>query len=732
MGKKKDRFRLKISLMILFIVGALGFLMFDQLNEQVYSDQIRTFEIPTLAFAGATDTNINPSIECNVKHTGYAIDSTGLTIASFNSQLATGNPLLDLTSGGKSMAGYVIQLKMFCANDSGTTLEVQPTTFTMVHHARDSNDNWVKVAQKTFQTSKVFFEDGDGEKTIGFSSVYASEVENKIDDGTTFNSLQEFQTFGNLKVNWQGYSSVTYDVPIPVNSMKSWNVAQITNDNTQDQELADPDGDGIVNKYDDCDNTRETFNGYQDGDGCPDTNPTVDDTQESNDDPIPTNEDPSQQCTSNQTYVDSQGICVDNDVIESNITLDGKMLWQVDVKDNAGGVFAFTPQEDPSPFNFSIPLDITGGKNIGEKKQISEITAQTLLKFDDPQQHKLVDTKSSDINYLVLVGVGDKSNPTWLTVKSVPADDFIPRNGASAEAGMSLGNVIVRASEIEGKISSSLVPIGSFDDLQIKIIASGSAGIIFNDNGELKNLNVNLQESECTEAVDTNNDGFCPNGLKVGETTGDTNFRWTNLVISRGISAPVGDGDSGSLECDVGTENKITNKQTGESFCIKIGTTGNDSNPDPQIGEEGVEICVDDASGVGGFPCTEDYRNVYCNGTTQCGVPEEDSDISGNDGGLFSDDSFIIDNDGSETTSTPVTNGDDVACTTDGLNTLDLTNNPCIITDGSNQDTSSDSSFCIGNNCSASDSSIDLSLIVLSAVLIIAGISVYVYKKNRT
>ncbi len=37
---------------------------------------------------------------------------------------------------------------------------------------------------------------------------------------------------------------------------------------------ADPDGDGIINKYDRCDNQRENFNGYQDGDGCPDARPS--------------------------------------------------------------------------------------------------------------------------------------------------------------------------------------------------------------------------------------------------------------------------------------------------------------------------------------------------------------------------------------------------------------------------------------------------------------------------
>ena len=90
----------------------------------------------------------------------------------------------------------------------------------------------------------------------------------------------------------------------------------------------------------------------------------------------------------------------------------------------------------------------------------------------------------------------------------------------------------------------------------------------------------------CTAAVDSNNDGLCTNVNnigQVGDPSSETTFYWTNLVISRGIQAP--DGDSGSDDCEIGTQNKITNKKTGESYCIDIGTTGNDDNPDPKMSQ---------------------------------------------------------------------------------------------------------------------------------------------------
>lgn len=755
MRKSKSK-NIKLGV-IAVVVIALVVVGLSETSSLTTSDGSKIFSIPSpLAFSGQTSTNSNESIECRVKQTTYAIDSAGNTLEAVQSELLTGNPLLDLTdSQNRKMAGYVIDVKMFCNNafsntSDDFTLEVDPSTLHLVVDSQLPDTATKTTALKTMTTKALTFPSGASEKSLGYFSVYASDIEEDLPTSPAeYNSLTHFQVSGNLDINWKKYPAIEYKIPIKYGDIESWHKAKIVNDVAiLDPELADPDGDGIINKYDQCDDQRETFNGYKDGDGCPDVNPDA--TGNGGTDTTTTPDTVTQSSCNAEgktwyvnngengycgtkytsgsgTYCkvfdvskqtcDGSATATSPDSVERNLA--GKMLWQVDVKDNSGGNFAFVPQDDPSPFTFALPLDIVGGKNIGEKKQISEITAQALLKFNDFKQHKLVDTKKSNIVYTVWIGVGDKSNPTWIMLKEVPAKDFIPRNGASAEAGMSLGNVVFRASEIEGKIPTSLVPIGKFENLQIKVVASGTADIIFNDGGQLKPLTVKLVGVGASGDRDSDNN----------------NFRWTNLVVSRGISSDGSGATSGNtgggtgLTCQA-DENKITNKQTGESFCIKIGTTGNDSNPDPKIGEDGVLICTDDHSGAGGFPCTEDYRIAYCGGadSTDCGSPQEGDDITGNDGSIFDNDEFIVDNDGSETVSTPETNGDDVACTTNGVNTLSLADNACVIVT-EKPDSQSDSNICIGTNCSNGTS--DNSLLLIGVVVAVVGISAVLIKRAK-
>ena len=778
MKKQQRNQYLMIAVTMVLVIGIV--VSMDVLPDEISLSNVdgTEFTIPLpkeLAFSGGSASNENASISCNVKQTTFAIDSAGNTLETKQSEFLTGNPLLTLTdSQNRDMAGYVVDMKMFCKNNFSNTsddftLEVDPSTATLAIISQDSDKRTKTTVIKNLNTKAVTFASGDGEKSLGFFSVYASEIEDDLDKTTAeFTTIQNFRITANLDVNWKAYPNNEYQIPVKYGDIESWHTAKIVNDvSVLDPELADPDGDGIINKHDQCDDDRETFNGYKDGDGCPDTNPddsgsggssSSEPTSCPSGEELDTSTDPNQ-CIVTQSscnadgktwYKSSSGVdycgtgfksgqvtcssyllstkqCFDKDGVEIGFvdtsnseqsTLKGRMLWNVVVRDDNGGTFAFTPDDDPSPFTFAIPLDITGGKNIGDKKQISLITAEGLLKFDNTQQHNLITTKSSDVTYTVWIGLGDKSSPQWIQVKQVSAQDFIPRNGASETAGMPIGNIEIRASEIEGKISASDVPLGTSKDLQIKVIAEGNVGIEFNHGGVIKPLKVALVGIGATGDRDSDNN----------------NFRWTNLVIARGIDGTTGatssnTGSGTGLDCEIGTQNKITNKETGESFCINIGTTGNDPNPDPVIGEDGVEICVDDTSGVGGFPCTPDYRNLYCNGTTQCGTPDEGNDISG--GNILDPDKFVLDNDGSDTVITPNTSGDDVACTTKGVNTLSLSNNACVIVTGGSDDQESESisNICIGGNCDNGTS--DNSLMLVGIVIAVIGVSAIAIKKAR-
>lgn len=110
----------------------------------------------------------------------------------------------------------------------------------------------------------------------------------------------------------------------------------------------DPDGDGILASADVCPSTPETFNGYQDDDGCPDAVPSTD----SDGDGIPNNSDscPNQPETQNG-YQDGDG-CPDTapqPTVDSGFT----GVWR-------GPTTLTAPGQNPVVYNGSISLVASG------------------------------------------------------------------------------------------------------------------------------------------------------------------------------------------------------------------------------------------------------------------------------------------------------------------------------------------------------------------------------------
>lgn len=717
--KRQKAHRLRIAILSAFVIGVLVFLANEELTGNPNAGIGKTFEIPTLAFAGATSTNINPSITCNVKHTATGIDSTGAIISSTNSQLASGNPLLDLTSGGKSMSGYVVELKMWCGNDSGATLIVPANSFNMVHYANDKNGSPVKVAQKTFSTARTVFEQGDSEKVIGYSSVYANAVEGKIDDGiSTFNSLQTFQTYGTLQVHWDGYSGVQYDIPVPVNTQKSYITARIVNDNTQDPELADDDNDGIINKYDNCDTQAENYNGYQDSDGCPDAKPN--DTGSGSDDNEPTScpsgeelitstnpntcEVTQNSCNSigktwyKSTETVSGGVCSvkqtdssggmcdvwitnDNkclgDTEPTNQEVSGILFWQIDGIKSDGGSFALTAKDDPNPFEFAIPLDVTGVDANNVRHNIQSIKFTPTLLMNDPAIHKLTHTDSVTAKFAVTALV-DLDQDVRVTVKDNQSlAGFAKTSGASRENGIPLGSFVVTTSDIENAISKEVVKDGTSSKFNLEIKPKGATENNYVD------LIINGKETRLSLGSGTTG------------TDTDTNLVWKELILDRGGGSNT---KSPQEQCEVKTTgddvfqwidnecknvSSIDNKEQCEAnnrvwdeengvcldghppnpapnggMCVLDGTFPNDTNGDGVI----CGFCIDSDT-TNNFPCHQPYRDDYCGGSTAS--PAECGDIP-----KMCDDLFL---DPTDTCTPPVgqqcpdgyatyVNGDDLQC----------------------------------------------------------------------
>lgn len=732
----KSKSAKKLRFGILFSILAVGilFLVNEGVNDFPNAGSGRTFTIPLPdSFTGATSTNINPEITCNLKSTVTAIDSAGGSLESENSSLLSGNPLLDLTNlNHKSMAGFVNQMKIHCSNTSGLTLIVPADSLSMYLWSNNPSGSPIQTALKTFSTKSVSFPTGSTtEHIIGYASVYASEIENKLPTTPSdYISSQKFQIVGSLDVHWQGYSTIKYEIPINNGQVVTYMSARIVNDDTTlDPDLADPDGDGIINLYDFCDDQRETFNGFEDSDGCPDVAP---DTSTQDDTPTPDVIVTQDSCNADGKtwYIYSSGstLCgtaykladgstcdvFDSDTdakvcleangkvlsapISSNDALIGKMLWQVDVVNADNTKWAFLTTDDQSPFSFEIPLNsLTGGKTINESNQISKIVAQGMIKINDEGQHNLSYTKTSDVTYNVSVKVGDALG--WVVVKEVKASGFIPRNGASANAGMSIGTVEIRVAEIENKVLETLgSTFTGTEKVRLRIVASGDVGIDFNDGGSVKSLNINLP---------------------LTPSDNETQFIWTNLAFTVAGECPDvnNNGICDAVEVDdkptcASDENLKATSVDPYSLlvdyvCVKKGAV-NPNDPLPKIGDEGVEICHDDnpLPELRDFPCTLEFRDTYCSGTTQCGSEGTDgSTLGGNTGGVDE-------------------------CPSNGLNTLDISG-VCLTVGGDDGASGGSDISCTGAECTTTSTPIDTNLIMIGAVgLVIIGMLVYLKKRG--
>jgi hypothetical protein len=600
MKHRKQR-NIKIAFLFTVMIAVIGFFYYESetgfQNAGIGTQNEVSFTIPVpdeLRFAGGSSSNEVQDIECILQSTVSSIDTTGITLKNIGSSILQGNPLLAVTdSQYKPYAGWVNTMKGWCgASPDQPAVIMDSSRLTMRVLSEKPDGTNVSTVVKTLTTKSQTFNYGDSIKQLGFFSVYASEVEEDLPKTPNdYSSDQKFSIFGNLQVHWSGYSNIRYDIPIKDGDIIAYDYAKIVQDDAKiDSELGDSDGDGIVNKWDNCPDEPEIYNGISDGDGCPDgtgsgggndtNNPeealtkttcnadnktwytytSIDNTicstkylvnngefckefnmeKKACIDPIEGDATLTQaQCDADTTKQWLNNQCV-TDVNQSATGITGKMLWQIDGIYEDGKTFAFQAKDDISPFKFTIPLDVIGGTSVGEDNAIRVFTAQGMILMDS--NHKNTSTNNnSDVTYKVYAIVGDGDYPAHVLIKEVNAQDFIPRNGQSGVNGLSLGNVEVRISDVETKVLASLgATWEGTENIKLRVIASGDVGLTINNTDEYI---VKLQGQTCTEESDKEfgtgkTDGFCGT-LKVGEST-ETSFVWGSLKFVRGDGGSTG------------------------------------------------------------------------------------------------------------------------------------------------------------------------------------------------
>ena len=296
---------------------------------------VLSWTMPELAVTGNTGTISSgtavsgtkiPDIVCSMQQITTFIDASGRTITVKSSQIYRNNPLFALTAttSGNPVAGGVSDI-MFNCNAKTLGVYLEPSNLTFVLEAQASQGGaYVPIMKKSILTGKVgYAKDSSAFKSIGTFSFYGKDIEEALKATKEFTSNVRVKVYGNLKVHWTNYATPLYTFPIGINDIPITYPVKVvpaykptTSTTTTNVKASDLDGDGFIDTYDTCPYQKETFNGYKDTDGCPDT-PPVPTTQTDG-----TDEQPVTQNTCPAGQVWSVNKCVSNDAHTVKITCD--------------------------------------------------------------------------------------------------------------------------------------------------------------------------------------------------------------------------------------------------------------------------------------------------------------------------------------------------------------------------------------------------------------------------
>lgn len=631
--KKNNNSKYIIGLLLVLAVG----IFFTFSDDNQFGDNSL---VTQLSFVDVGGNQID--IECKIKQTTTVIDNTGNFIAEIQSNGIIGSPTANnlFSPQGDEVSTFVIIPKIFCTTQ-GSNITVEKSDLRLIIEV----GSYQQTQNIRYQTDLKFTtQGGEGEKNLGWFSLSDNDIEAMIPE-RDFSGTIEFHVMGNVDIHYDIFPSNTMTIPIQKDDMPTqW---QFTNKGANET-IVDSDGDGILDNADACPSQRENYNGYQDHDGCPDVVPNTTET------PIPESEtEPTNQAIcENNNRVWINGACVDQADSTPDTIPSAKIQFQIDLKFNDGTKEAYQVQDDPSPFDIPVSLKLTGGVPNGAVKQTAEFTINPRIIITDTKTHGLTDVTASNITIEPILTVVKDSTTNVYTMGKKPIQDFVPTNGGSVSdnsIGLSLGNIIVRASDIENTIPLSFVGLDESADVDIKFRISGEIDLIVNTGTFTEYNNIDITGAD-----------FDFKGFKIIRGTPTTS---SNIVIP---------------QCNADTE-YLKALSGGLYKCEKIGTTGDETGgnggtctPDSGAGDsngDGVicQICVDDGAGAGGFPCTDNYRERFCSDTTQCGTKGNDGteiiSDNNNDGVIDKKDAGIPD------ASCPIT-------------PLSLSDNACVVSTG--------------------------------------------------
>jgi hypothetical protein len=649
-GKKKSKSKAKLFSILAVVIVAIGvgtFVTFQD-TDAPYE---KTIEITQLSFTGGNSNNENGAVYAKVKQTTYAVDSSAKILLSDESTGIEGNPILPTASivdpsTGKDLASLIAIPKIWFDYPTAWKPEItlDPSTLYVTVLSQDANGNWKQTAQKSFTTFSYNFKPGSPEVSIGSIGIQASDIESKLPKGT-YNSLNRISVHGDLKMHYTTAPSVTMTIPIGANDLKSWYTGVITADAP-----LDTDGDGIIDANDQCNTEKENFNGYEDTDGCFDTKPTSDPPVVDN----PTVNEP----TGKETCENGGGIWSGSDATNGVCTT---------VTSNNGGTGTGTGTLTIPQGTFVV-VDLETNYQDGSKTHEAFTTDDSGI--FDVAFNSIVDlssshskTSASGFIYRVYLGTfGDSLQGLKISDSDLKFTGNIDIASKDLFVGTKIGTggttseakTLTLATD-GGQVvfKGILVSQATFTSVDLHNAVNNYDGIELVPSGSSRSFDFDV---DIDGAITLKSSSVSSSGTTTGTLSG-ASVSYSGLTLINQV-APKGSGSGiynsfseaesacggstnvksiggGQYQC-INSGNGLTCEDTeyvatieGTETCLPKGATCennaelvNGECPKPIVTQPGTVICTDASdSGKGGFPCEQEYRDLWCNGTTTCEVP---------------------------------------------------------------------------------------------------------------
>lgn len=228
------------------------------------------FNLPPLSVSGVTEI---PDITCTIQAKLFEIDSSGKTIDVTSSGSFSGHPFFAVIDQftGKKVAGWTVIPSANCGNDNvgGTEVQLEITnTMSAKWQVKSPEISFwgepfsqqKKTGSKVTTSQRTFPE-------INYFGVYAQDAENRFVGGGVKDLRVVIE--GLLTINYKGFPNIKYHFIIPTIPINT-QFKIVLPERVPDERTRDTDGDGIIDQFDQCKFQQEVYNGFRDGDGCPD------------------------------------------------------------------------------------------------------------------------------------------------------------------------------------------------------------------------------------------------------------------------------------------------------------------------------------------------------------------------------------------------------------------------------------------------------------------------------